>query len=134
MHTCRMALEPMQRAQTLDTVGSGQGLEVCRIWAHLGPNWGYGLGTASAQKRVKQGYFWHFSFLQCHDVSSRAAVKTAFWNLAPLAVSGKVSRPLEFCCIWAYGVGTAGAPKRAEQGFRCKKSPKPAIGLHKVCI
>jgi hypothetical protein len=93
--------------------------------------WRYGLGTASAQKRVKQGYFLHFSFLLCHDVRSRPAVKTVFWNLA---LPGKVSRSSEFCCIWAYGVGTAGAPKRAEQGFCCKKSTKSAIGLHKVCI
>ncbi len=46
---------------------------------------------------------------------SRKAVKTAFWNLA---VSGKVSRSAEFGLVWAYSVGTAGAPKRADQGFR----------------
>jgi hypothetical protein len=64
------------------------------------------------------GAFFSFSFLQCHDVRSRKAVKTAFWNLV---VSGKVSRSAEFGLVWAYSVGTAGAPKRAEQGFRCKK-------------
>jgi hypothetical protein len=74
----------------------------------------YGLGLASAQKRVKKGRFYYFLFLRCHDVRSREAVKSAFWNLA---VSGKVSRSAEFGCIWVYGVGTAGEPKRAEQGF-----------------
>jgi hypothetical protein len=32
------------------------------------------------------------------------------------------------------GRGAAGAPQRAEQGFRCKKSAKSAISLYKVCI
>ncbi len=62
---------------------------------------------------------------------SRKAVKTAFWNLA---VSGKDSRSAEFGLVWAYSVGTAGAPKLADQGFCCKKSTKSAISLHKVCV
>ncbi len=81
--------------------------------------------------RVKQGHFFHFSFLRCHDVRSRKAVKTAFRNLAVL---GKVSRSAEFGLVWAYSVGTAGAPKRADQEFRCKKSSKSATNLHKVCV
>ncbi len=62
---------------------------------------------------------------------SRKAVKTAFWNLAVL---GKVSRSGDFSLVWAYSVGTAGAPKRADQEFRRKKSSKSAINQHKVCI
>jgi hypothetical protein len=88
-------------------------------FAEFGCIWRYGLGSASAQKRVKQGHFFHFSFLRCHDVRSRKAVKMAFWNLA---VSGKVSKSAEFGLVWAYSVGTGGAPKRADQGFRRKKS------------
>jgi hypothetical protein len=99
-------------------------------FAEFGRIWRYGLGSASTQKWVKQGHFFHFSFLQCHDVRSRKAVKTAFWNLAVLV---KVSRSAEFGLVWAYSVGTAGAPKRADQEFRCKKSSKSAINLHKVC-
>jgi hypothetical protein len=92
-----------------------------KVWAWYGKR----------AKTVQTGIFLHSSFLRCHDVRSRAAMKMAFWNLA---VSGKVSRSLEFGCIWAYGVGTAGAQKQAEQGFRCKKSANSAIGQHKVCI
>jgi hypothetical protein len=100
-------------------------------FAEFGRIWRYSLGSASVQKRVKQGHFFHFSVLRHHDVRSRKAVQTAFWNLA---VSGKVSFSAEFGIVLAYSVGTAGAPKRAEQGFRCKKSTKSAISLRKVCI
>ncbi len=82
-------------------------------------------------KTGQTGHFFHFSFLRCHDVRSRKAVKTAFWNLA---VSGKVSRSAEFGLVWAFSVGTAGALKRADQGFRSKKSSKSAVSLDKVCI
>jgi hypothetical protein len=72
-----------------------------------------------ARKNGSNRGIFHFSFLLCHDVRSRKAVKSAFWNLA---VSGKVSRSAEFGLVWAYSVGTTGVPKRADQGFRCKKS------------
>ncbi len=68
-------------------------------------------------KRAKTGQtgeFLSFFIFAGHDVRSREAVKTAFWNLA---VSGKVSRFAEFGRVWAYSVGRAGAPKRAEPGF-----------------
>ncbi len=63
--------------------------------------------------------FLQLSFLRRHGASSLAAVKAAFWNLA---ISGKVSRSAEFGCNQAYGVCTAGAPKRIEQGLCYTKS------------
>jgi hypothetical protein len=65
------------------------------------------------------------SFLRRRGASSLAAVNTSFWNPAIL---GKVSRSAEFGCNQAYGVCTAGAPKRVEQGFWCTKSAKSAQG------
>jgi hypothetical protein len=100
------------------------------------------LGTCGGMDLVRQarknwsnwGTYLIFHFccaMIMNDVHSCPAVKTASWNLA---VSGKVSRSAEFNCIWAYGVCMAGAPKRAEQGFHCKKSAKSAISPYKVSI
>ncbi len=69
--------------------------------------------------------FLQLSFLRPHGESSLAAVKATFWNPA---ISGKVLRSAEFGCNQAYGVCTAGAPKRVEQGFCCSKSAKSASG------
>ncbi len=66
------------------------------------------------------------SYLRRRGASSLAAVNTSFWNPAIL---GKVSRSAEFGCNQAYGVGTAGAPKRVEQGFWCTKIAKSAPSL-----
>jgi len=47
-------------------------------------------------------------------------------------ILGKVSRSAEFGCNQAYGVCTAGAPERVEQGFWCTKSAKSAPSLQSL--
>ena len=80
---------------------------------------------AGAPERNFQLCFLQMSFLRRRGASSLAAVNTSFWNPAIL---GKVSRSAEFGCNQAYGVCTAGAPKRIKQGFWCTKAAKSARG------
>ncbi len=88
--------------------------------------WRPDLGSAGAPEWNFQRCFLQLSFLRRHGASSLAAVNTFFWNPA---ISGNVSRSAEFGCDQAYGVCTAGAPKRVEQGFGA-----PSLqSLHQVC-
>ncbi len=97
-------------------------VEFRRIWRH-------GLGSAGAPEGNFQRCFLQLSFLQRHCASSLAAVKASFWNPA---ISGKVWRSAKFGCNQAYGVCTAGAPKRVEQRFCCTKSAKSAPSLQSL--